>query len=431
MRRPLSNIEQVNWLIDRVVSISFVMIARVSGEITESILRKALDILQEKHPPLKWKIKEGETPEFDSDGVPPIPLRIVKRRDNQHWIEEADKEINMQFQWDKGPLLRVVQMAGSGICELLITFCHVATDATSGVLVVKELLTLIDKLSKGETVPMPEPRPIPLSSVELVKKELIPEIRPDEEGEKDTKPETVVLKGDQDVPPEQRKTRTIHHTFNREETKKLVALCKENKTSVHGALCAAFFQSVVHEIRQQGEVPQSGPLTISCVTPVDIRQHFSKPVEEDIGYYISFALHFQDIDENGSLWKPAREIKEAIVKEIKAGKDIQAIMAVGDQWKQYDTPLDMVRGQNSSYPPVVATNLGRLNIAEQFGNLTLEELHYTVAISSVTRSGLGFAVTTHRGHLTINFLYTEPYISAPMAHKLVENSMRRLRDVLR
>ena len=60
MSRRLSPVEKAIWLVDQEVRQNFVMIARIShplGAITELNLRKSLDLVQEKYPPLKWKIK--------------------------------------------------------------------------------------------------------------------------------------------------------------------------------------------------------------------------------------------------------------------------------------------------------------------------------------------------------------------------------------
>ncbi|MFC2145907.1 condensation domain-containing protein [Acidobacteriota bacterium] len=352
MSRKLSPIEYGNWLIDKVVCTNLVIIARVSGDLTEPVLRQALDYVQAKYPSLRWRIKDGEVPEFVSEGVPKIPLRIVQRQYEQHWIEEAEREIYEQCPYFKGPLVRMVQVISKDkkSCDLVMGCCHAATDGISIIMVVKELLSTAAKLSQGETIPPPTPLPEPLPSTELLKKDLEFEPYPlDEAGIKALKSE--ILKGDRDVPPDKRITHIIHRVLEEGETQKLVASCKKENTSVHTALCAAFFQAVVEQIRAQQKPARKGPLVISCLTPVDIRHHFIKPVEEDIGYYISFAMHYQRIDENAPIWPAAMEIKDAILTEINAGKDIEAILSVGEFWKKYPTPVEMVRGINQSYPP--------------------------------------------------------------------------------
>jgi len=429
MSRKLSPIEYTNFVIDKLVCLNAVIIARVSGVLTESVLRKALDYVQAKYPPLKWKIKDGEVPEFVTEGVPKIPLRIIQKRDDQQWIEETEKQMYEQCPYFQGPLVRMVQLISpdKNNCDLVMGCSHLTTDGISLVMVIKDLLSTAAKLSQGEAIHPPTPLPEPLPSTELLRKDL--EFAPyplDEASIKALKSE--ILEGDRRVPAEKRTTRVIHRALEEWETQKLVDRCRKENTTVHGVLCAAFLQAVVEQIRVQQKLPQKGPLMISCATSVDIRHHFIKPVEEDIGYYISFAVHYQQIDENAPIWPAAREIKNAILTEIKSGKDIEAILNVGEVWKKYSDYVEMVRALNNSNPPVGITNLGRLDIPQQFGDLKLENIHGVGAVSCSLRSGLAIAAATFRSRLNLNFLYAAPYILKQRVDIIIESTMKRLKE---
>ncbi|NIM16559.1 MAG: hypothetical protein GTO45_31485 [Candidatus Aminicenantes bacterium] len=432
MNRPLSPIEHVNWLMDQAVSLNGLMIAHISGPLTEPVLRQSLDMLQEKHPPLKWRIKEGSVPEFVTEGVSKIPLRIIERRSEDHWLEEAEKELKGQFPWSKGPLVRVVQLVSKDRheCDLLFTLCHIANDGISGIIAVKDLLTFSGKLSSGETLEPPTPLPIPLSSIDLLKKDL--KFEPDLSGTIDItdshKP--VELPGEKEVPPDKRNTRIIHRVLSQPEVRKLIKKSKEEKTSVQGALCAAFLQAVVKQIRQSQDVPQKGPLKIGALSPVNIRNHFFKPTPEDVGYYISFAIHHQLVDEHSSLWETARYIKKALETEIKAGQDIKAILGVGDTLKTTTTPVELVRKVNASLPPVLTTNIGRVDIPQQYGDLTLNKFHAVGAMNVASKNGLAIAIMTFGGIMTINFHFTEPYRSRKKAEIIAEGTMKRLKEAI-
>ena len=432
MSRKLGPIEHAGFIIEKVMATTAVIIVRVSGILTEPVLRQALDYVQAKYPTLKWKIKDSEVPEFVSEDVPKIPLRIIRRKHDLHWIEQAEKEMNNPCPHFQGPLLRLVQLLSpdKNNCDLVMACCHLPTDGVSLTMVIKDILTFAAKLLNGETIPPPTPLPNPLPSTDLIRKDL--EFAPyplDEASIKARK--TEILKGDKDVPPDKRINRVIHRVLEEEDTQNLVARCKQENTSVHAALCAAFLQAIVEQIREQQQLHHKGPLMISCITPVDIRQHFIKPVQEDMGYYISFAIHYQQIHENAPIWPAAREIKEAILTEIKSGKDVEAILNANEFWKDYPNPVEMVRELNKSYPPVGVTNMGRIDIPQQFGDLKLEKFHVTGAIASVTRSGLAIVVTTFRSRLTLNFLYAEPFISRQRADTIVDSTMKRLREAIR
>lgn len=433
MNRPLSPMEHVVWLVDQVVSLNFVMIARISGALSEPVLRRALDMVQEKHPALKCKFKRGDVPGFVSQDVPKIPLRIIERKDENHWQEVAEKEMSQQFPWTEGPLVRVVQLTSRDKSDLLVTFCHIIADGISGVNVAHHLLKIAGKLSRGETIETEPPLPELPTPLDLIRKDLKfpPEFLDIFGRIRQTFHKPVELPGEDDTPPEKRRTRVIQRVLSQTETQKLAARSKQEKTSVHGALSAAALQAVVEQVRRAPGIRKKGALTIGCFSPVNMRRYFSNSIVEDVGNFNSFAIHYQSIDENASIWPEARKIKKSLERELKFGRDIKSTRNVGDPAKTNVTPIDMARNLNKTFPPVMITNMGRLNIPEQFGNLELAELHFVVSINPHVKNGFALVIYTFRGHLTINFLYSEPYISRERANTMVESTMKRLKDAIR
>jgi Phthiocerol/phthiodiolone dimycocerosyl transferase C-terminus len=429
MNRPLSPLEHVVWLIDQSIHQNFVMIARLSGFVkdVETHLRLALDLLQKKYPPLNCKILGGEKPVFDMKNVPQIPLDIMARKGENHWIEIAEQEMKTAIPWALGPLTRanLLISKNDSTADLMITFCHVVADATSGVMFMQNLLTCIQQMGKGETVnfgPAMEPLPAPDN---LIKKDL--QFQSDVSADPF---EPAQLMGDEVTPPDLRTTRVIQKMLSAAETKKLVTRSKQEKTSVHGALCAAMMQAVAEQIRKSQDSPAAGPLYIGCVTPVDMRRHLTMDVSEYIGDFISQAIHYQPIDENSSLWDAARSIIKSLKQEMKAGNDIKGIQGAGECLNPIPNPRDLAISLHSSSAPLVATNLGRLDIPLKFGKLNLEAIHFTVGINADGKNGFGISITTFRDQLTINFLYADPYISKNKVNELISSTMNRLLESL-
>ena len=438
MSRPLSDIEKAFWMVDQEVRQNFVIVAHLShesGPLEGPLLRKALDLVQMRYPPLKWKIKEGEVPEFISDNVPPIPMHIIERKGDDQWIEECEKEMDKVFPFTKGPLLRVVLLASQKKSDLLVTFCHIASDGISGIIVMKKLLSILGKLLRGETVAPEPPLPVPPSSVDVLRKKLESNTRaPDTTDSADHDgQQSVELPPDEDVPPEKRTTRIIHRIISSTETKKLVSRCKTENTSVNAALYTAFLQTVVEQVRKSVElnVDKKNPLMISAITPVNIRHLLDNAAKENIGYYISFAIHKQLVHENESFWNAARNIRAIIQEEIDSGRHIEAILGIGEELKKFSIPIDLVRAIHYSNPPVAITNLGTLDIPGKYGDLTLEGINACGAIHFDTKSGFAILALTFNGCFNLNFLYAEPYISKRRAELMAESTMKRLRKAIR
>ncbi|MGD2090259.1 MAG: condensation domain-containing protein [Candidatus Aminicenantes bacterium] len=425
MNRPLSTFEKALWLIDRASSQNFVIVARISGTLKESILRQALDIVQQRHPPLQCRIKTGDVPEFVTEDVPQIPLRVVKRKHEHHWVEEAEEESIRPLPWTTGPLVRMVLLQSGDKCDLLASFFHVIADGLSGINFFHNLLRVAGKLSSGNTPATESPLPELPSTLDLLKKDL--------QYKKDyTEPphhvnyKPVELPADRDPSTGREISRLIPKILSTTTTKKIITRCKENKVSVHEALCAALMQTVVEHIRESLEVPEKGPLLIGCITPVNIRHRFKISIGEDIGNFISASYHYQLIDDNSSLWDAARVVKKSLAWELEYGKDVEALLNIKNFFKENSTPEDMARDMDKVVPPLTVTNMGRIDIPEKYGNLFLEEMH---AVSSLypRKNRFSIIVTTFRGQMTMDCHYSEPFLSKERARLIVKKIIKRLK----
>jgi NRPS condensation-like uncharacterized protein len=436
MNRPLTSGEHVLWLIDQAVPQNFVMVARLSplsGKLSNlpSLLRQAMDILRQRYPSLNCQIKRGKTPEFVTGNVPQIPLRIIQRKGDDHWVEESENQMLKPLPWTKGPMVRVVLMEAQNQWDLLMTFCHLTTDATSGVKFLRHLLTITDRLSRGETPdvepPLPGLPPVDDLLKEEVKQRSQASANKESTGEQSLKP--VDLQGDREVPVVQRKTRIIPRQLSRAELKKLMVKSRKEKATVHCAFCAALLQTMVEQIRLSQQVPQKGPLLMGCISAVNIRHLFKQPPGDNLGNFISNALHYQPIDDGASLWEAARETKKSLQAHLDAGQDINLRLAAGSLLQPNETPVELITRLKDIFPPTGVTNMGQLDIPEQFGNLLLENLQYNPSINPSIKNGFGLSVSVFGDYTALNFLYAEPFISKERAYQMVESTMKRLKNV--
>lgn len=433
MNRPLSDLEQVLWAVDQTVNQNWVQIARLSKPLSESVVRKTLDLIQQRHPPLRCKIKEGNPPEFSSEGVPRIPLRVSKRESDDQWIGESDREMPPDFNWFEGPFIRATLLVDDTGCDLLITVSHIVADGISGINLLRNFLVIAGKLASGETVE-PEPSlPERPSPTDLIRRDLrFPPDFLDISGKLLRlfhKP--VALHGDVDVPHEKRTSHLIPRHLSEIETKALLSRSKHEKTTVQGAICAALLQTLVAHIKEKQDVRKKGPLLINCLSPVNIRPHFTVPVEDDLGNFISNAQHYQLIDEAAPFWDAARKVKVSLQREIRFGRDIKA--SFQDQsglLAHYQKTGDVVRELSKYLSPVFVTNVGRLYLPEQYNDLVLDEFHYNLSINPFARDGLIIIVTTFRKRINLEFIHAKPYISRERAEAIIENTIRRIKAAI-
>jgi len=440
MGRMMSETEGFFYELERLATQNLVMVVTVSGAIPRAVLRRGLDMLQEKHPPLRWKIRErpgGEGVEFCSEGVLSIPLKIMKRENDMQWAEVVEREQNTPCPLEEGPLGRVVVLEGEERSDILLVFCHIAADGKSVVPFVRDLMTICGEITAGgEPEPLEsleEPLPVldllkdspesamePGSSVESEEAVQAEEAAPEVEDARrvNVVPETY-------VPHKERIGRMVPFQLEPEETRRLVARCKAENVSVQGVLSAVVLQAITAHYRDAGN--EDGPLWTGCGSPINLRNEFVKPMEEDFGYYITFAEKFLFIDENRPPWEAAKAIKQSIDEKIASGSHIDELRQLPGLIKMFPSVPDMLVAVEQMNPPVVITNMGKLDIPETYGDIVIEKIGGSGAMHTLLK--MAVAVANFADIMTINFIYSYPCISEECAGKIGGDFVRRLKEL--
>jgi hypothetical protein len=171
VKRELGAFERALTLTDDYSPFNVVATVRLAGSPSPDALRQALDILQKRHPLLMVRIvRDRRQRFFESEGTPAIPLQLVQRTDDEHWLRLAEEELNNRVDTAVGPLLRCSYLssrADQANSEIMLTFPHVAVDGPSGVNLCHELLSLCVAVSEGETHVGDDPLPLLAASEEF------------------------------------------------------------------------------------------------------------------------------------------------------------------------------------------------------------------------------------------------------------------------
>ena len=98
-RRAVTPIER--FLIRSPFSI-VTMVVRIQGDVTEDMLRAALDKVRRRHPNLRVRIVQDEKgdPWLTSEGAGEIPVESVPRESGDHWIRVAQQWCQVPFEFD-------------------------------------------------------------------------------------------------------------------------------------------------------------------------------------------------------------------------------------------------------------------------------------------------------------------------------------------
>ncbi|MBF2006670.1 MAG: hypothetical protein IGS49_14675 [Chlorogloeopsis fritschii C42_A2020_084] len=434
MQRELGISERVVWLLSEAGSNNFVIIAKISGFLSEPILRQALILMQKKHPLLDVHIElVGETPQFVSAGTPEIPLRILELNSADDWIPQANIEMNLPFCWQQEPLVRLVWLKAQQEQIILVTFHHAIGDAKAGTYFVRDLLAIASEIIDNDTakshLPLPERPP---------SDELIPANFQGIKGafnviEGGLRQGLMLTKQPKKIPPEKDvpvaevRTYVIHKTLPPEITQLMKKSCQGENTSVHGLICALMLKAVGNRISAK----EKELIALGCFSTINIRNLLTPQIGDEIGLYVSGISTFHQVGKNTPVWDLAREVKNNLARLLEKGEAFATLMLQKNLLRKKMTPLQLAQQANQFFlSATCVTNLGQLDIPQKYGTLELEALHFCVAGNAFPGGGIGVAATTFNGQATFNFLFGVPLMSADTAEAIVNDVLETLNQAI-
>jgi len=351
--RSLGGAEHLFSLIDRNRTIHFAMVAQIEGSTSISAWRTSLGKLQERHPLLSVAIEfnNGSAPYFGAVRNAPIPLRVIVGPTG--WQTEVARELATPFDPERAPLARAVLMHGERGSAFILTTHHSIADGLASAYAIRDLFRLLagENLERLPTIP-------PLG----------PHVSISQHAPNDT--------GQPEAPQEARAVtfRTACGlpsvealSLTPEMTRTLIERARKERTTVHGALCAA----VVLAGRESSADWSDSPVRV--MTPFNLRNELG--IGEDCGLYVwaaSVSLNprtpadFSEIArfaksslaEKQSLRRVAKEL-EGLEQAMNSGIDVLGAAQVFAQVLPFELLL---------------TNLGKLSVQFDTGSLRLKAL---------------------------------------------------------
>lgn len=397
-----------------------VTVGRIKGPLNAEMVRRALDLVQCRHPRLNSRIVGFlDSFRFETGEMPLIPLRVVDKLHNEPWTDVVLEELNEEIDSSKG-LLRTVLVRlinESHVNYLIVTVLHTISDGLSCLQLYSEILAYCQSFASDDPISQVTSLPT-LPPVE----ELLPESKKGLRKEPlCDQPEPLgveTLGFEKCVPMELRRCGLVHRQLDAELTQQLVNICRQEKTTVQGALCAAMLFAAVRKIR----AGQTNDVRVNCRSLVDLRQRL-KPVisNENMIVLISSLMSFHTLQINTSFWELARDIKQQLDAGLEQGEMFSRVLMYSHNVES------LLRRPNEVLATVSVSNVGRVNIPKVYGSLELEEISF---VPSIAAYGDVFyaAVTTFQGKIFWNFPFSEPAISLHTMENLVNSAVSCIID---
>jgi NRPS condensation-like uncharacterized protein len=365
---------------------------------------------------------ELQQPRFVSEGVPNIPLRVVNRQGDDHWCQEAEAELSLPFSWNSEPLLRVVFLQGEVVSELIITCHHSIGDGLSVIYLIRDILQEISTPgSSREILPeLPSWEELILLSQSNISNNIVA-VTPTQK--KNASDVDVVLNrvSDQKVIQGSTRSTILHWCLPLEETTRLVSRCREKQTSVHSAICAAFLLSMAEEVNSSVDTVHK------CVSPCNVRKYLMPAIGEDFGLYICGLFTSHTMKAETSFWELAQEVKHQINDLTLPDKIFQYIRPTKAFLSSQPNP-QMLYQQMAHKGELCVTNLGRLNIPQEFGFLYLEAIYGPIVQSSENIKIVGVVTLGSKMFLTLTF--SESVLPRLCGERIKTGAMKQLRKAI-
>jgi len=302
-KRELTSIER---LFNRHPFAIVTMVARIHGNVTESMVRDAISKVRQRHPNLRVRIVDDENgnPWLTSEGAGEIPVETVHRESDDHWIRVVQESCQIPFDFDVRPPIRFILIQSPATSELLILCHHILCDGLSLAYLARDLMVHLGDPSREVEV-LPDPVPIGRDNMpEDVSANAVVKFFVNRMNKK-WAAEKVVF--DQEDYPNLSAAYWKHYQhqvlsveLSEAQTSALVERCRKEEVTVNSALAAAFAgaQTLV-----QGERPFHSSISVAG----SLRDQLPKPAGEVMGFYAGVAQPKYKYDISRGFWDNARQ----------------------------------------------------------------------------------------------------------------------------
>lgn len=371
---------------------------RLRGTFALKDIQQALVQIQNKHPWLRALINHDEKniPWFD---VPEkslsIPIRIVVRKGEDHWIEESKREWHTLFDYQKLPLIRFIWIKGEEVSDMLFAFHHCLCDGGSAMAFLHEFLKVLDNPSADIGAEQPimgiqdvVPAHILNSRRQKLKARFIGRLAATAIKYIPTGKKTVNRQDDY----------LIHWKVDEKVSQQLISYCKSNEVTVNTFLSAALLQAFK-------KVKGSAAFNkISC--PVDIRR-FATQIKND--HIFAFGLMIVvSANEKMSFLENLRSMQSSVERKTSKLNPYITMMVMESGHDALNNFTKLLKNGKSSND-CMFSNLGRIQIPHEYKEFTVDTI-FSPSVIGPLGNTTTLVVSTYRGKMDFSFVGSEGYL---------------------
>jgi hypothetical protein len=420
MPRPLGAFETAATITGEELPFNAVIVLRLGGGPSREALEAALVALQRRQPLLRVRIaRSSGRYVFASEGVPPIPLRVVERDGEDRWCDVAEDELNRRMEAAPGPLARCTLLTpstdGPG-SEIVLCLHHAIIDAASAGTLLRELLAHLDPAARRAGPGDPSSAPLGPPIEELLPprhrglraypglaafllRQVADEVAYRWRARAARKPpihETAT-------------SRVLSREISAEATDRLVRSARRHRATVASVASAAMLLAVQRLLYSGDEVP------MRHFTFADLRPYLEPPLSgASLGSYISMLRYTVPMCRHQPLWPLARRITAQVGGGGHRGDKLYTV-------RMAPAMMRTILGQKSFRMGTTAVSyVGAVRLPDRVGPIEVRGLH-----AWVSNIPLGPEYTAHvrlfRRRLCWDILYLDADLGAERAAVIADH----------
>ena len=408
--RQLTEIEnELEFYNKKFYSFNIAKIIKIRGIIEVDVIAEGLKYLQRRHPFLRANIiNHKEQLHFYENIEQNIPLKIIKKNQDDLWQTILESELNCKIDSENNSLLRVTYIFSpeNEISELIFVIHHAISDGISLFRLSDTFLEYCQQITAGKEIAITSLNLMPaIDSLLSIKydwffksKKLFAIARL---AFNQIVKQPYSFKSEKSLSIESQTTKSCHYSLSQFKTLQLIATCKKEKTTVTAALNAAILTAFQTNIF----APNESNNYINGITAVDLRKSIKSELvsPENLGYLVGATIITFSLKEINNFWELARDSKKRINYCLAEERRFESLFLSKERIKFVE--------QNKVFPAsFLLSNLGIINLKERYGDLELLETRITTSFRSYTPLIICH-FTTFRNQLNLTFTYTAPLIS--------------------
>lgn len=414
--RPLGEQERLLNYLHAFGGLIALQVLHVRGRLDVAEVAEALRWLQAQHPILRAHIRYGgvvfrrlppfayRQPWFDTEGTTEIPLEIVTDPNPEAWRRVLARDLRTPIKRGRHPRLRLTLVRQSSDAELThIVICadHATLDAQSGNMIARQLLEfLADPAVTSRKAPVHSTLPPPLEAG-------LP--RKSDSGTRVYEPAIRLPR--QKVLHPASETRVVARHLGTNATAALKTAIKANRTTLHGAVTAAFLLAM----RERYDLE-----AMTVLTTIDLRR-LCKPAlpAETYGCYIDILRTRHPIGDE--FWAIARDASFRLITSLAKDQETASIMKL-PEWEVYSKEAWPTLTHHRRIDGLAVTTAGESGLRRDYGAYELEDV--TMAVSLDMFGPSVFVIASERlGGIDLSIGYTAYALAESEAVALGDRAM--------